>query len=271
MMTLRKLIPILVLATLSQAVAADEPVSVVGLASAVYDAALGSTVPGVVEEVGVSDGQTVKQGDVLLVIERDTEDLEVQRRNLIWQDKSQLEGAIHRLDTLRKDIEATRTLYETSRSVRLDELEKKELEVKLAESYVEQMKTVEKREEIEYLISEEQKKLRQINAPTNGVVTKVFPEKGEYVQQHEPLIRLVNLDRCYLTCNVEASLGHRFKTGAVMSIRFESPQATIEREGTVVFVSPMVDPASGLKEIKLVFDNEDHAVSPGVQGTLVLE
>jgi multidrug efflux system membrane fusion protein len=247
-----------------------EPVRVVGLTSAYYDALLGCSLPGVVSEIPVKEGAAVKEGDVLIVFHRETEELEVARRRLILEDRSQLTGTEYRLETVRRDAKATRQLFESSRSVRRDELEKKELELKLVEAAVAQAKIAEKREELEFRMAQEQLRLRQIEAPESGTVVVVVPERGEYVQQNQPLIRLVNVDRCYLICNVEASLAHRFALGQTLPIEFEVADAQVTLQGEVTFVSALVDPASGLKEIKLVFDNPGHGVSPGTQGTLVL-
>ena len=41
--------------------------------------------------------------------------------------------------------------------------------------------------------------------------------------------------------------------------------------GKVVFLSPVVDPASGLQKVKLLFDNADGKVRPGLAGKLFIE
>ncbi len=258
------------LLALVSAVQAGEPVRVVGLTSAYYDALLGCSLPGVVSEIPVKEGADVKRGDVLVVFHRETEQLEVARRKLILEDRSQLVGAEHRLETVRRDVASTRTLFETSRSVRRDELEKKELELKLVEAAVAQVKIAEKREALEHQMAEEQLRLRQIAAPEPGTVVVVVPERGEYVQQNQPLIRLVNIDRCYLVCNVDVRVAHRFELGQTLPVTFDVAGEELVLDGVVTFVSALVDPASGLKEIKLVFENPGHRVSPGIQGSVVL-
>jgi multidrug efflux pump subunit AcrA (membrane-fusion protein) len=53
-----------------------------------------------------------------------------------------------------------------------------------------------------------------------------------------------------------------------MSIRTGSKSIT--KKGTVAFVSPIVDPASGLLEVKAAFNNQDGAVRPGIEGFMLL-
>ena len=53
---------------------------------------------------------------------------------------------------------------------------------------------------------------------------------------------------------------------AVFEVR-EGAEATRLR-GVISFVSPVVDPASGLQVVKAEFDNAEGRVRPGVAGTL---
>ena len=42
-------------------------------------------------------------------------------------------------------------------------------------------------------------------------------------------------------------------------------------QGQIILLSPVTDPASGLRRVKLLFDNADGRVIPGVAGKLILE
>ena len=53
-----------------------------------------------------------------------------------------------------------------------------------------------------------------------------------------------------------------------MSIRTGSKSIT--KKGTIAFVSPIVDPASGLLEVKVAFNNQKGEVRPGVEGFMIL-
>ena len=43
------------------------------------------------------------------------------------------------------------------------------------------------------------------------------------------------------------------------------------KKGRIVFVCPVVDPASGLLKVKAVFDNQDEEIHLGVAGVMYLE
>jgi multidrug efflux pump subunit AcrA (membrane-fusion protein) len=54
-------------------------------------------------------------------------------------------------------------------------------------------------------------------------------------------------------------------------VRVDEMNSPITRRGSVEFISPVVDPSSGLREVKVLFDNADGRVHPGVAGSLLLE
>jgi multidrug efflux pump subunit AcrA (membrane-fusion protein) len=56
--------------------------------------------------------------------------------------------------------------------------------------------------------------------------------------------------------------------GEELTIEMSAPGGPVTLNGTVVFVSPVVDPASGLMRLKVRFRNADGRVRPGVAGML---
>jgi len=253
---------------IASASVSGEAVGITGLTAPVYDASLGASQPGKVKKILVEEGSPVRLGDVLIEFERANEELEVSRRKLIWKNKAELESAKYRLVTIEKDLEATRSLFKESRSVSEEDLEKKELEFKLAQAAVRHLETAEQREEIEYRMALEQLEHRRITAPADGVVMRIDIEEGEYYRQQQTMLRLVDIDQCFFTCNVAAERSHVFTIGESIPVEFDLTTGRVTRKGKVVFVSPLVDPSSGLRRIKLLLDNKDKLISPGVTGTL---
>ena len=251
--------------------AETEAVRLPGIASATFDAALGISLPGLVKALRVQPGDRVRAGDVLLELEDSAEKLEVERRTLVSKDRTELEAAQKKRDTLKRDLEVTRTLFETSRSVSREELEKRELEFLLSEADVKRLEVAEAREEIELRMATDALDRRRVRAPADGIVTKRYVEKGEYVVAQQPVMRLVNIDECYFTCNVPADASRRFEKAETLPVEFGLPAGPLSVEGRIVYRAPVVDPASGLREIRLRFVNRDHAVSPGEKGFVILK
>jgi len=85
------------------------------------------------------------------------------------------------------------------------------------------------------------------------------------------LVQVVDISRSRFLCNVEEWVGRTLKNGQSVDLSIRTGSQSLAKKGTVVFVAPVVDPASGLLEVKAEFDNRDGAVRPGIAGFLLLK
>jgi multidrug efflux pump subunit AcrA (membrane-fusion protein) len=68
---------------------------------------------------------------------------------------------------------------------------------------------------------------------------------------------------------VEARAGHNLQPGQQVNLEIDAGRgAPVQLAGKVNFVSPVVDPASGLMKVKVIFENSNGAVRPGVAGKM---
>lgn len=190
------------------------------------------------------EGAFVKQGQVVVELDKRLEELTVTRRKLV-------------MDTLLTDLEGTRKLFNTTKSVSKDELDKKEMEYRVAV--------------VDYETAQEQLRKRLVITPMDGFITEFYVEVGEERREQEPVVRLVDTRRCYFVSNVEAKAGAHLKEGQIVTMEIDAGPATVTVQGKISFVSPVVDPASGLLKIKVIFENPDGKIRPGVAGRLVLK
>jgi multidrug efflux pump subunit AcrA (membrane-fusion protein) len=58
--------------------------------------------------------------------------------------------------------------------------------------------------------------------------------------------------------------------GQPVKLEIESGSSALSVEGRVDFVSPVVDPASGLLKVKVLFENREGKIRPGVAGVMIL-
>jgi RND family efflux transporter MFP subunit len=242
-----------------------------GITEPYRDATLSATVSEPVSAILCSEGQYVEAGTVILELERQEETLEVDRRRLIAESKAEVTAARQRLETLQLDLEATRRLYESTQSVSREELLQRELECKLAEAELEGLLIAEEREDLEYRIARVQLEKRLIRAPFDGVIVKIHPEIGENCTPQDPLVRIADITRCRLIVHLEASVSRQVKERMDVRIRIDGLGNSKILPGTVEYVSPVVDPSSGLREVKVLFDNDNGQVNPGMTGTLLLK
>lgn len=60
------------------------------------------------------------------------------------------------------------------------------------------------------------------------------------------------------------------KLGQTVALQLQAGDDPVSLQGKIVFISPVVDPASGLRKVKALFDNKDGKVVPGVTGVMSL-
>jgi multidrug resistance efflux pump len=126
--------------------------SCVGITEAVFDVTLSLPVPGIITTLKVREGDLVQTNDVLLALDSRLEEIEVDRRKCIMENR-------------KTDWESTRTVFDKSSSVSRDELLKREAEYKVAAA--------------EYEEAEEQLRRRRLLAPGRGGITEIKLRVGE--------------------------------------------------------------------------------------------
>ena len=265
----RKLLSAVFLLGVSVAAAAQQR-SFRGITEPYKDATLSASVAGTVLLIPHKEGESVKAGAIILELEREAESLEVERRRLISESKVEVDAARHRLEALKINLEATRQLFEATRSVSEEELQEKELETRLAQAELERLLTVEEREEIEYRIARAQLEKRIIRAPFSGIIVKIFLETGENCNSQAPLVRIADCSRCRLIVHLEAAASRQLNPEMDVRIRIDGVSNPSIFQGVIEYISPVVDPSSGLREVKVLFDNSDSRVKPGMSGTLLI-
>jgi RND family efflux transporter MFP subunit len=245
-----------------------EQQAVRGITEPYHDVTLSVTVPGTVSQIFTKEGDSVRAGQEILELDKDLESLEVERRRLIWQSTVELEEARQRQEAYARLLRSARELYTTTHSVSENDLLQRELDAKLAVLEVQRLEDAEQRQKIEYEIAQAQLERRTILAPFDGVIVKLFVYLGDECNPQAPVARIVDVSRCRLIVHVDAAASLGFAKG--MAVRISVPGlAPAASRGIVDYVSPVVDPSSGLREIKILFDNPDGRVLPGVTGTVL--
>lgn len=241
----------------------------VGVVEPVREETLAAVVLGRVARIHVKEGSVVRAGDLLLEFDAEAERLDLARRRLVLDSAVELDLARERERITEAEYRATLRLRESARSVSQEDLNRKELEARLAAAERQQL---ERRKEVEALdvrLAEEALARRLVRAPGDGIVTAVFPSVGEVADARQPLLHVVDAARCVWVANLEAAVAARLRVGATVRLRCDAPDAPVEVSGQVDYVAPVLDAGSGLQRVKVVFDNPERRVTPGVTATLV--
>ena len=219
-------------------------VQATGIVEPFIDVTLSAPVTGIVTKRNFLEGAQVKEGEVLLELDSNLERLEVERRKVVRDQK-------------RSDFEGTKKLYSTTKGISKEEMDKQEAEYRVAA--------------LEHDMAVEQLRRRQIIAPHAGVITEIMLEVGESCQPYESLIQVVDTRQCYLVANIEASEGRRLKQDQKVTLEIDLGGGKAVVPGRIVFLSPMVDSASGLQKMKILFENKNGEIRPGLAGVILSE
>ena len=216
-----------------------------GLSQASVDATVSFPVGGVIAKILKKENEPVKEGEVILELENDLETLEVARQKLA-------------VEAARKEFERTRKVLEKGGSVSQEDVEQKEAVWKIAQ--------------VEQQQAEAQLRRRSLTAPTEGIIVDLFDfDRGEAVTPNAPVARVLDMAQCRFVAHVRGDSPHGMEKGKAVELVFKTSKAEVTVEGTVEFVSLAIDAASGLQEVRAVFDNKDRQVPAGLLGKMRLK
>lgn len=213
------------------------------LTEPIGDVEMTAPVPGTVAVIHQSEGKFVAAGAVVLELESRGEQLDLERRT------------VH-VETLKTELDRSETLLKNTSSISKEEVEKKRGEYRIAM--------------LEMELAREALAKRKIVAPLAGVVTLLPVEVGEYCQPPKVLVRIVDPRQFYAVANIDPAGAAGLTLGHSITLELGDGPKSERLEGKIVFISPVVDPASGLLRIKALFENRDGKVRPGVAGRLQL-
>ena len=241
-----------------------------GVTEAVNEATLSASVDGTIKEILVKEGDWVKKDDPVIRLYRREQELEVNLRYKIWKSKAALNAARVEENNLKELYKSSKMLYEKTHSVSKEELTR--LKVRSEQSHFKRLELEirEEQERIQYELSKEQLSKRILYAPFQGIISHIFLQAGERSKINQQLIKLVNPKVCYFKSNVEEKYAYNLKPGNEVNLYIQAGKKKLKKKGKIVFVSPVVDPASSLMKVKVIFENTDQLIRPGVSGTMIL-
>lgn len=254
----------------------DAPAAITGLVDAT-EIDVASKIPGRVLELRVQEGEAVKEGQELVIIQTDeldakltqasaasaaaTAKLKLAQRGARSEDKEaalrQLEAAQHQLELAEKMYERMKALLATDSipQASYDEAESKRNlardQLALARTRLDLVQRGARPEEVEALaaqVSQTEGALAEVSsyrreavqrAPISAVVSKVILHKGELAATGNPILTLVDLDSPWVTFPVREDRLKNVKQGAILQVEIPALGAAVPME--VFNISAMGD------------------------------
>lgn len=253
------------------AVSRAQATEVSGIVYPLHDLTISTGVGGVVLSKQVALGQSVRATQVLLVLDDRQQTIEVQKRNAIRLDHAQIEVGRKRTAISKELFDQATLVFDGTGAISKDELLHMQADYLAEHARYEQLKIDKDRETAEYRAAELELQLRSVLAPTGGVVTKIHVEPGEWAKPGDALIHLVDSNTCFLKIALTLRDAARIQIGQVASIKFHDGSSVPKQIGRYSFVSPAADPASGLIEARVIFDNSKTKIRPGIKASVEVD
>lgn len=228
---------------------------------------LAFAVSGLVETTLVDEGQTVQKGDVLMRLDQEVERIELLRREAVMEDNAELRAAIARANIALRQKEAAERLHASTGGISREEVQNRTLAHELAVIEISRLEAQAKINALDYDTAQENLVRRTLVAPSEGIISKIEIQTGESAQANDPVMMLCDLSQLEFKASIPVTYADRLSKGMKVQVQISSRSAAVD--GTVKFVSPVVDSASGLQEVKVLIDEAHDWLRPGMSAVLV--
>jgi macrolide-specific efflux system membrane fusion protein len=264
------------LVAFAEAPGSSEPVLERCLVSLVEEAKVPAREPGVLVELTVREGATVRRGDVIAKIDDDQPQME-KRKAKAEHDQAiakaesdvdvrysitaeQVAEAEHK-KALESHAKVPGSVTEVERARLMLNERKSELQIEQAELERRMATLAAASKGVELEAAENAIERRLIKSPLDGVVVQIFPHQGEWMQPGDPLARVVRADKLRVEGYVDSS---RFGPEEVRDrpVTVEVKLADDRKEtfaGRIVFTSPLVESGGDYR----VFAEVENRQAPG--------
>jgi len=260
-----------------------------------------SKVSGILETIEVEQGDAVKAGQVIAVVEREEREAKLQEsraaldvlkarwaqmetgarpeeiaqaKELVRQAEARWRNSLdsyNRLKTLKdRDFISQQRLDEAMLQVTLSEAEHNSAKEKLA--LLIKGARQEDRDALLAQIRQAEATLKlaginlknaTIRAPIKGIISERFLDRGAFVTTTTALIRIVAMDIVKVVVHVVEGELAQLRPGSSAEIRVDTYPDELFR-GSVARISPTVDPESRTADVEIKVNNSGHRLKPGM-------
>jgi RND family efflux transporter MFP subunit len=216
-----------------------------GVTEPIKDVTLAFPIVGVAGARPLEEGSTVRKGQVVIELDKQLEELDLERKRL---SRELAASELERLKSL-----AQRNAISVSK----EEIEKKRSEFEITK--------------VDHELAAAVLMRRQLISPIDGQVAQFYKDVGEKCEDQQPVVRIVDTRRCHLVANLEPRLAQSLRLDQKVRVEVLVGDSPVTVEGTLIYLSPVADAASGLLRIKAVFENPEGKIRPGIAGRLRID
>lgn len=215
-------------------------IEVTGNVEALDDVQVSPETTGIIKEVLVKEGQSVKRGEVLAklntdILERSMDELMVQ------------------LDLANLNFERQDNLWKQNIGSEMQFLQSKNTKEGL-EKRVESLKT--------------QIEMGKIKSPVSGVVDVVYQKKGHIGNPQMPLAKVINISKMKVYADISEFYLTKIKKGDVVNLFF--PALNREIQSPINQIGNSIDPNNRTFRVRINLNNPDKMIKPNLVSIIKL-
>lgn len=223
---------------------------------------VGVPAPGVVAQVAVERGDSVRRGQLLVQMQAGVERASLAMAREKASQAGELAAAQGSRELAQREFDRARELYD-QRFVSGTYLDKQRAEVEVAGGRTEQARERRQLAQREVELAEAQLALRAVRSPIDGVVVDRYAAPGEYVDD-KPVLRVASLHPLRVDVLVPAQAFGQVRPGMKARVMPELLDTT-GREAVVRMVDRVIDGASNTFRVRLELPNPDGSLPAGLR------
>ena len=216
-----------------------------------------------VRQVCVEEGTAVRKGDVLVRLDSDVMEARIAAAESAADYAARLDRATATLEHLRREYERLRALGEGISDSRLDQAATTR---DLAAHDLDELRR--QKDQADRGLALQRKLLRdyEIVAPMDGVVSTLWVQEGELVDEAQRLLELIDPTLIEVHVHVPEQNLPLMERVAEARVAFPAAEGDVARPARVTFVAPYVDSGSGTFLVKLLLPLEERTgpIRPGL-------
>ena len=217
---------------------------------------------GIIAKSYVKEGDRVAVGDPLASINQNV--LKESLTIAIARSKStaRLDSATSQLDLIKSQLEAIESLV-TGGHTNKFEVQQKQAEYQVAYAELRTAEDEIKLNKLEVQRIQAQINDRIITSPINGFVTELHKQLGENISNNEPeYATVVRVDELKVRFYLDSSTLKATTVGDSVTVLIGKSKTS--QQATVTYVSPIIDPDSGLGRLDVKIDNRQLKIQSGI-------
>jgi len=222
---------------------------------------LSSPVQGVLEEVLVKRGDSVKKGQVLARLKSNVEKAGVNLAKAQAESMTEIKVNSEKYELSQRSLKRVEELYQ-KKLISPNEHDEAFTSVVVGELEVLLSKERHHVAQLELKRAEEILRLRSIISPINGVVVERYKSPGEFIED-QPLLKLAQVNPLNVEIIIPLHWLGTIKNGMTVQVYPEKPVGG-SYQAKVVIVDSVVDSASGTFGVRLELPNNNQRIPAGL-------